>query len=51
MKYNIASCGKTTNRLCFESKLESKKNQNVNTEIKISSDVDNFYRKVIRDKI
>ena len=51
MKYNIASYGKTTNRLYFESKIESKKNQKVNTEIKISGDVDNCYRKVIRDKI
>ena len=50
MKYNIASCGKTTNRLCFESKLESKKNQNVNIKARIGHDVDNYYRKVIHDK-
>ena len=47
----MATCGKVSNKLYFESKLESKKNQNVNTVIKISSGVDNFYRKVIRDKI
>ena len=44
MKYDIASCGKVTNRLYFESKEESKVNQNVNTEILISDDVDNCFR-------
>ena len=50
MKYNIASCGKATNRLYFESKEESKKNQNKNIEIRISSYVDNCYRYKNRDK-
>ena len=44
MKHNIASCGKVTNRLYFESKEESKLNQNVNTEILIGNDVDNCFR-------
>ena len=44
MEYNIASCGKVTNRLYFESKEESKMNQNMNIEIRISDDVDNCYR-------
>jgi hypothetical protein len=40
MKHNIASCGKTTDRLYFESKLESKMNQNMNIQIMINIDVD-----------
>ena len=44
MKHNIASCGKVTNRLYFESKKESKMNQNMNIEIRFSYDVDNYYR-------
>jgi len=43
MKYNIASCGKTTNRLYFESKEESKMNQSENTKIRIRGIVDNYY--------
>jgi hypothetical protein len=43
MKYNIASCGKVTNRLYFESKQESKMNQNMNIEISIIIDVDNCF--------
>ena len=44
MKYNIASCGKVTNRLYFESKKESKMNQNMNIEIQIARNVDNCLR-------
>ena len=44
MKSNIASCGKVTNRLYFESKEESKMNQNMNIKIRISNSVDNCYR-------
>ena len=44
MKSNIASCGKVTNRLYFESKEESNMNQNMNIEIRFSNDVDNCYR-------
>ena len=44
MKHNIASCGKVTNRLYFESKKESKMNQNMNIEVNFSRDVDNCYR-------
>ena len=43
MKYNIASCGKVTNRLYFESKQESKMNQDMNIEISITRDVDNCF--------
>ena len=50
MKYNIASCRKTTDGLHFESKAESKMNQNKNIEIKISSYVDNCYRYNNSDK-
>ena len=50
MEYNIASCGKATNRLYFESKAESKMNQNMNIKIKISLDVDNCYRYFNSDK-
>ena len=34
---------KTTNRLYFESKEESKMNQNMNIEFRIREDVDNCY--------
>ena len=50
MKYNIASCGKVTNRLYFESKQESKMNQNMNIKIRISDDVDKYYRYDISGK-
>ena len=43
MKHNIASCGKVTNRLYFESKKESKMNQSMNIQIKLSINVDNSY--------
>ena len=43
MKSNIASCGKVTNRLYFESKEESKMNQNMNIETRFRYDVDNYY--------
>ena len=35
---------KSANRLYFESKKESKMNQNMNIEIRFSYDVDNYYR-------
>jgi len=40
MKHNIASCGKAADKLYFESKLESKMNQNMNIQIMINIDVD-----------
>ena len=39
----MARCGKMSNRLYFESKQESKMNQNMNIKIRSSSDVDNYY--------
>ena len=45
MRRNIARCGKTNNRLYFESKKESKMNQNMNIEIEFRGVVDNCYRK------
>ena len=50
MKHNISSYRKATNRLYFESKLESKMNQNMNIKIKFRSDVDNFYSYNNRDR-
>ena len=50
MKYNISSCGKATIRLYFESKAESKKNQNMNIEIIFGDNVDNCYHPYVRDK-
>jgi len=43
MKSNMASCGKVTNRLYFESKEESKMNQNMNIETRFICGVDNYY--------
>ena len=40
----MASCGKVSNRLYFESKQESKMNQRVNIQIKGNDNVDNCYR-------
>ena len=37
-------CRKTPNRLYFESKEESKLNQNMNIKTRSSYDVDNYYR-------
>jgi len=39
----MAICGKVSNRLYFESKEESKLNQNMNIETRSSYDVDNYY--------
>jgi len=39
----MARCGKVSNRLYFESKKESKMNQNMNIKTESSSDVDNYY--------
>ena len=39
----MARCGKVSNRLYFESKKESKMNQNMNIKAESSSDVDNYY--------
>ena len=39
----MARCGKVSNRLYFESKKESKMNQNMNIKIRSSSDVDKYY--------
>jgi len=50
MKHNISSCRKATNRLYFESKTESKKNQNMNIEIILGGDVDNCYHHHVHDK-
>ena len=40
----MARCGKVSNKLYFESKKESKMNQNMNIKIIMISDVDNYYR-------
>ena len=50
MKHNIARYRKTTNRLYFESKEESKMNQNMNITIISYNDVDNYYRYENHDK-
>ena len=39
----IARCGKVSNRLYFESKKESKLNQNMNIGTISGYDVDNYY--------
>ena len=39
----IAICGKVSNKLYFESKKESKMNQNMNIKTRSSYDVDNYY--------
>ena len=39
----MARCGKVSNRLYFESKKESKMNQNMNIKTIFSYDVDNYY--------
>ena len=39
----MARYGKVSNRLYFESKKESKWNQSMNIETRISNDVDNYY--------
>ena len=39
----MARCGKVSNRLYFESKKESKLNQNMNIETRFRCDVDNYY--------
>ena len=39
----MARCGKVSNRLYFESKKESKMNQNMNIKTGSGSDVDNYY--------
>ena len=39
----MARCGKVFNRLYFESKKESKLNQNMNIKTRSSYDVDNYY--------
>ena len=36
-------CGKVSNKLYFESKKESKWNQTMNIETRVSNDVDNYY--------
>ena len=46
MKHNIASCEKVTIRLYFESKKESKLNQNMNIKTRSSQDVDNYYQDI-----
>ena len=40
----MAICGKVSNRLYFESKKESKLNQNMNIKTRFSHDVDNYYQ-------
>ena len=43
MLEDIARCGKVSNKLYFESKKESKVNQNMNIKTRFSYDVDNYY--------
>ena len=43
MLEDIARCGKVSNKLYFESKKESKLNQNMNIETISSYVVDNYY--------
>ena len=40
----MARCGKVFNKLYFESKKESKLNQNMNIKTRSSYDVDNYYQ-------
>ena len=40
----MAICGKVSNRLYFESKKESKLNQNMNIKTRSDRDVDNYYQ-------
>ena len=40
---DIARCGKVSNKLYFESKKESKLNQNMNIGIRTGRSVDNYY--------
>ncbi len=40
---DIAICGKVSNKLYFESKKESKLNQNMNIETRFSYAVDKYY--------
>jgi len=40
----MARCGKVSNRLYFESKKESKPNQNMNIKTRSGRDVDNYYQ-------
>ena len=40
---DIARCGKVSNKLYFESKKESKMNQNMNIKTRPRYAVDNFY--------
>ena len=40
----MARCGKVSNKLYFESKKESKLNQNMNIKTRSSYDVDNYYQ-------
>ena len=44
MRKDIAICGKVSNKLYFESKKESKLNQNMNIETRSSYGVDNYYQ-------
>ena len=39
----MARCGKASNKLYFESKKESKLNQNMNIKTRSCNDVDNYY--------
>ena len=41
---DIARCGKVSNKLYFESKKESKVNQNMNIKTRSDRDVDNYYQ-------
>ena len=41
---DIAICGKVSNKLYFESKKESKLNQNMNIKTRSRYDVDNYYQ-------
>ena len=40
----MARCGKASNKLYFESKKESKLNQNMNIKTRSRYDVDNYYQ-------
>jgi len=40
---DIARCGKASNKLYFESKKESKVNQNMNIKTRSRNNVDNYY--------
>ena len=42
---DMARCGKVSNKLYFESKKESKLNQNMNIKIRLNDDVDKCYYK------